>query len=134
MDSLFISFDLQSDAPIYVQLRNKIIEGIASKQLNPGDTLPSVRNLAKDLGVNMHTINKAYQLLKTDGFIQIHRQRGVVINPDGFPEVTTDFLEKVEEELRPLIAEAICRGMSQEDIRRLCDNLYHQVKEEGAEE
>lgn len=64
MDSLFISFDFQSDAPIYVQLRNKIIEGIASKQLNPGDPLPSVRNLAKDLGVNMHTINKAYQLLK----------------------------------------------------------------------
>ena len=102
MDSLFISFDFQSDAPIYVQLRNKIIEGIASKQLNPGDPLPSVRNLAKDLGVNMHTINKAYQLLKTDGFIQIHRQRGVGrrYNPDGFPEVTTDFLEKVEEELR----------------------------------
>lgn len=129
---LFISLDLQSESPIYLQLRNKIIEGIASKQLKPGDPLPSVRNLAKDLGVNMHTINKAYQLLKTDGFIQIHRQKGVVINPDGFPEVTADFVEKIKEELRPMLAEAICRGMTQEEVRRLCDNLYKEIAEGGA--
>lgn len=128
---MFISLDLQSDSPIYLQLRNKIIEGIASKQLQPGDPLPSVRNLAKDLGVNMHTINKSYQLLKADGFIQIHRQKGVVVNPDGFPEVTADFLEKIHEAIRPVIAEAICRGMSKEELLALCDQLYRDIVKGG---
>ena len=128
---MFISLDLQSDAPIYVQLRNKIIEGIASKELLPGDPLPSVRNLAKDLGVNMHTINKTYQLLKADGFIQIHRQKGVVINPDGFPEVTDVFVEKVKETFRPIIAEAICRGMSKEELLSHCEKIFQDILEGG---
>lgn len=128
---MIITLDFQSDTPIYIQLRNKIIEGIAAGQLKPGDPLPSVRALANDLGVNMHTINKAYQLLKQDGFIQIHRQRGVEVNPDGFPELTEEFMVYLEQSLRPLIGEAICRGMEEKGFAALCKSLFEHMAEGG---
>ncbi|MCU9613369.1 GntR family transcriptional regulator [Caldibacillus lycopersici] len=124
---MIISLDLQSESPLYIQLRNKIIEGIASKQLLPGEALPSVRTMAADLGVNMHTINKAYQLLKQDGFIHIHRQKGVVINPDSMPELNKEYLKNLTESLQPLISEAICRGMKVEEFLKISKELYHQL-------
>ncbi|ECV7489956.1 GntR family transcriptional regulator, partial [Salmonella enterica subsp. enterica serovar Muenchen] len=56
---MIIQLDLQSDVPIYTQLVHQIIEGIASGRLQPGEPLPSVRSLASDIGVNLHTVNKA---------------------------------------------------------------------------
>ncbi|KUO50121.1 MAG: GntR family transcriptional regulator [Desulfitibacter sp. BRH_c19] len=125
---MIIKIDLQSDTPIYTQLRNTIIEGIVSGDLKPGEPLPSVRNMASDLGVNMHTVNKAYNLLKQDGFIQIHRQKGVVINPDGMPEVTADYLENLRDTLRPIISEAMCRGMNEDDFKNLCNEIFEVLK------
>lgn len=128
---MLITLDLQSESPLYMQLRNKIIEGIATKQLKPGEPLPSVRMMAQDLGVNMHTINKAYQLLKQDGFIQIHRQKGVVINPDGMPPLTDEFIQMLDESLQPLISEAICRGMNEDEFLNKCKGFFTQYKKEG---
>lgn len=88
---MIIQLDMQSELPIYSQLVYQIIEGIASGELQLGEALPSVRNLAADIGVNLHTVNKAYTLLKQDGYIQVHRQKGVVVNPDGMPDLTDDF-------------------------------------------
>ena len=123
--------DLQSETPIYMQLKNKIIEGIASKQIQPGDPLPSVRNLAQDLGINMHTVNKAYQLLKQDGFIHIHRQKGVVVNPDGMPKVDASYVTLLKERLRPLISESICRGMDEKEIFIYCREIMDEIKKGG---
>ena len=83
---MYIELDFESETPIYEQLKNQIIIGIAKKQFQPGERLPSVRALASDIGINLHTVNKAYQQLKQDGFLLIHRQRGVVINPEGPPQ------------------------------------------------
>ncbi|MDR9852598.1 GntR family transcriptional regulator [Paenibacillus sp. VCA1] len=124
---MIIRLDMQSDFPIYTQLINQIIEGIASGSLQPGEDLPSVRNLAADIGVNLHTINKAYTLLKQEGYIQIHRQKGVVVNPDGMPPVTPEFVEKQAEQLRPLIAEAICRNMDKERLLEMVDSIYEDI-------
>ncbi|WAA11370.1 GntR family transcriptional regulator [Fervidibacillus albus] len=128
---MIMTLDFQSDFPIYKQIRNQIIEGIAKGLLKPGDPLPSVRMLAQDLSVNMHTINKAYQLLKQEGFIQIHRQRGVVINPDGFPKITDDYLAILQESLRPLIGESVCRGMKEEAFLDRCRKLFQQMEKGG---
>src|SRR5690625_1715639 len=65
---MFIQLDFESDLPIYEQLKNEIIIGIAKKQLLPGERLPSVRALASDIGINLHTVNKAYQQLKQEGY------------------------------------------------------------------
>lgn len=128
---MIIMLDLQSDIPIYMQLRHKIIEGIASKQLRPGDPLPSVRSLAQDLGINMHTVNKAYQLLKQDGYIHIHRQKGVIVNPDGMPGADDAFVSLLKERLRPLISEAICRGVREEEIMNYCQEIIKDIYKGG---
>ncbi len=130
---MIIELDLQSELPIYTQLVNQIIEGIASGQLQLGEPLPSVRSLASDVGVNLHTVNKAYTLLKQEGYIQVHRQRGVVVHPDGMPPVTESFSDKQHGELRPIIAEAICRGMDKAQILGIVEGLYNEItqKREG---
>lgn len=125
---MIINIDMQSELPIYSQLVYQIIEGVARGELKLGEALPSVRNLAADIGVNLHTVNKAYTLLKQEGYIQIHRQKGVVVNPDGMPPVTEDFLNKQRQDLRPIVAEALCRGMSKEALTAVLADLYEDIK------
>ena len=73
-----IQIDFNSDEAIYIQLRNQIILGIATSRIQEGDTLPSVRQLADNIGINMHTVNKAYTVLKQEGFIQLDRRRKAI--------------------------------------------------------
>ncbi|ANS76935.1 GntR family transcriptional regulator [Paenibacillus yonginensis] len=124
---MIIQLDMQSEVPIYIQLMNQIIEGIAASRLKPGEALPSVRHLAADIGVNLHTVNKAYTLLKQEGYIQIHRQKGVVVQPDGLPGLTPEFMAKQLEQLRPIIAESILRGMNLSGLLSQVQKLYEQI-------
>lgn len=123
---MFIRLDFEAEIPIYEQLKNEILVGIAKKQLLPGDRLPSVRSLASDIGVNMHTVNKAYQQLKQEGYLLIHRQKGVVVNPDP-PKLDDEYKKKLLTTLRPLIAETICRGMSEEEFIHFCKKIYAEL-------
>lgn len=125
---MLLHIDLQSESPLYTQLVHQIIEGIASNQLLPGEPLPSVRSLASDLGINLHTVNKAYQHLKQEGFVQIHRQRGAMINPDPIPPADDSYREKLESEIRPIIAESICRQLSETEFLEKCRNIFKQLK------
>jgi GntR family transcriptional regulator len=124
---MIIQLEMQSDVPIYTQLMNQIIEGIAGGELKPGEALPSVRNLAADIGVNLHTVNKAYTLLKQEGYIQIHRQKGVVVQPEGLPGLTPEFVVKQQEHLRPLVAESVLRGMRLNELLDHVRDLYEQI-------
>ncbi len=126
---LLLKLDLQSETPIYLQLRMQIIEGIATGELSPGEPLPSVRQLASDLGINLHTVNKAYTLLKQDGFILVHRQKGVVVNPDDGPKVTQEYIKGLKESIRPVIIEAFCRGMKAEEFNSICNDIFTEIKE-----
>ena len=54
-----IKIDFGSDEAIYIQLRNQIVFGIATSRIMEGESLPSVRQLADTIGINMHTVNKA---------------------------------------------------------------------------
>lgn len=64
-----IKIDFSSVEPLYLQVRNEIVMRIASRELKNGDTLPSVRKLANQVGINMHTVNKAYSLLRTEDLL-----------------------------------------------------------------
>ncbi|MBH8601255.1 GntR family transcriptional regulator [Thermoactinomyces sp. CICC 23799] len=119
-----IFLDFESDEPIYLQLKHQIIAGIAKKELKPGDRLPSVRAMAADIGINLHTVNKAYQQLKQEGFILIHRQKGVVVHPEGVPEADEAYRIKLEQSLSPLIAESVCRGIGEKEFQQLCSRLF----------
>ena len=78
---MLIQLDMASDIPIYVQLRNQIVMGIGRGELKMGEKLPTVRQLAQDAGVNTMTVNKAYQVLKAEGFIEIDRRHGATVRP-----------------------------------------------------
>lgn len=118
---MIIRIDFNSNEAFYMQLRNQIVVGIATSQLREGDSLPSVRQLADTIGINMHTVNKAYALLRQEGFIQLDRRRGAVIALD------IDKLEAMMEmkgNLRILLAKAWCNHITREEIHRLIDEIY----------
>ena len=73
---MIIELNMSSSTPIYVQLRNQIVKGIGKGELKTGEKLPTVRQLASDAGVNTMTVNKAYQILKNEGFIRTDRRLG----------------------------------------------------------
>ncbi|TCP31795.1 GntR family transcriptional regulator [Scopulibacillus darangshiensis] len=125
---MIIKMDFEADHPIYRQLVDAIKEGIATRQLEPNEALPSVRSFAADLGINMHTVNKAYQILKNDGFLLIHRQKGVVINPQ-LPGADQAFLDKCQNDLKTLVTEAVCREMDEAAFMKMCQSLFHDLKE-----
>jgi GntR family transcriptional regulator len=132
---MLIQLDLESETPIYTQLIHQIIEGIASGSLQPGDTLPSVRSLASDIGINLHTVNKAYTHLKQEGFIKIARQKGVIARASEMPVVTEEALIRLQSRLRPIVAEAICRGMSEQQLVSYLSGIYRDIhKTKGAVE
>ena len=112
-----------SDVPIYLQLRNQIVAGISDGRLAPGERLPTVRALAEELGVNVMTVNKAYQLLKQEGFLCTDRRNGARVREWPGEETGTLPPESVER-LRILAAEARARGMDRADFLALCGQLY----------
>ncbi|MBC1403337.1 GntR family transcriptional regulator [Listeria welshimeri] len=124
---MLLAIDLQSEEPIYTQICNQIIEGMAKRELLPGDKLPSVRSLGADIGINFHTVNKAYQILKQEGLIQIHRQKGVVIHPGGVAKADELFFKKLQTKLRPLIAESVVRDVSEEKWLEISKTIFDEM-------
>lgn len=118
---MFLKIDLTSDVPLYIQIKNAIIEGIARGKLKEGDSLPPIRQLAEDIGVNMHTINKAYNLLRDLGFITVNKKYGAVISIEGFNE---GFMENLKVELSPIIAEAFAKGIDRDTFIKLVEGIY----------
>ena len=118
---MIIEIDFNSGEALYLQLRNQIIMGIATAQFHEGDSLPSVRQLADTIGINMHTVNKAYTVLKQEGYVKVDRRRGAVIALD------TDRIQAMEEvrrELKVLLAKSSCKNISREEIHELIDEIY----------
>ena len=122
---MLIEIDFNSDEALYLQLRNQIIIGIATSQFQEGDTLPSVRQLADTIGINMHTVNKAYAILKQEGFIQLDRRRGAVIAIDM--DKARALLE-MREQLQVLLARGRCKNISKEEVHALVDEIYEEYR------
>ena len=120
---MILEVDFNSEAALYIQLRNQIIVGIATNRLKEGESLPSVRQLAESIGINMHTVNKAYTVLKQEGFVKVDRRRGAVIAIDA--DRISD-LEQMRESLRVILARASCRNISREEVHALIDEIYEE--------
>ena len=119
---MIIEIDFNSDEAIYVQLCNQIILGIATSQFREGEQLPSVRQLAETIGINMHTVNKAYSILRQEGFIKLDRRKGAVISVDVNK---LRVLEQMRRELSVVLARGICNGVNRQDAHQLVDELYN---------
>lgn len=119
---MIIKIDFNSDEAIYMQITNQIIMGIAKRQICDGDQLPSIRNMADGIGINMHTVNKAYTVLRQAGYVKLDRRRGAIVSVD------VDKIEAIEEirrELSVTLAKAGCMHISKEEIHELVDEIYN---------
>lgn len=129
---MIIELDMNSSTPIYVQLRNQIVMGIGRGELKLGESLPTVRQLAQDIGVNTMTVNKAYQILKIEGYIKIDRRHGAIVSDNIDMDIV--FREKLENELELLLAEAAINGMDKNDFLSMCNEIYSKIKVSGDSE
>lgn len=122
---MYVEIDFSSEEAIYIQLRNQIIFGIATSQLREGDNLPSVRELADNIGINMHTVNKAYTILKQDGYLKLDRRKGAVIAIDVNK---LKAIEELKENLRYILAEAICKNVTCIEIHEAVDQIFNEFE------
>lgn len=123
---MYIEIDFNSDEALYLQLRNQIIIGIATSQFQEGDTLPSVRQLADTIGINMHTVNKAYSVLKQEGFVKVDRRKGAVIAID-IDKIQA--MEDLKRDMQVLLAKSSCKRISREEVHALIDEIYEDYEE-----
>ncbi|TAH70384.1 MAG: GntR family transcriptional regulator [Anaerolineaceae bacterium] len=122
---MYVKIDFNSDEAIYIQLRNQIIYGIATSQIQEGDNLPSVRELAEYIGINMHTVNKAYTILKQEGYVKLDRRKGAVIAID-IDKIQA--IEDMKEELRVILAKAICKNISCQDVFEVVGEIFNEFE------
>ena len=120
---MIIEIDFNSEEALYLQLRNQIVLGIAAAKFQEGDALPSVRQLADDIGINMHTVNKAYTVLKQEGFVKVDRRKGAVIALDA-DKLTS--LREMDENLRVILAKGICKGVSKDEVYQMIEEIYEE--------
>lgn len=118
---MIVTIDFNSDEAFYIQLRNQIIFGIANADIREGDNLPSVRELAEDIGINMHTVNKAYTILKQEGYVKLDRRKGAVIAVD------CDKYKAMEEllfDMKVILAKAVCKNISCEEAHEMVEQIF----------
>lgn len=125
---MILRIDFDSEIPIYLQIKNQVIEGIAKGKIEDGEELPSVRGLAEDIGVNMHTVNKAYSLLKDDGYLKIDRRRGAFISLD-LKLSEEKFQGELDYNLSYYMAECYNRGIDKELLKEKIDIIFKQFEE-----
>ena len=128
---MFIRIDLQSDTPIYIQLRNQIIKGIATRKLKENESLPSVRQLAEDLGINLHTVNKAYNILKQEGFIKLNRRKGAIVNLKKEIKSDSNKLVNLQKILEPIVAEYYCKNVTKEEFIKIINKIWKDIENGG---
>src|SRR5579864_2315127 len=121
--TLLIIIEPDSEKPIYQQIRDQIVEGIARGELQQGSTLPSIRQLASDFGINLHTVNKAYELLEREGFLQLKRKTGAVI------QIKEKLAEDWEARLRTLLAEAYAQHVPREELLQRSQRILEEFPE-----
>ena len=123
---MYIEIDFNSEEAIYIQLRNQIIMGIATSEIREGESLPSVRQLAERVGINMHTVNKAYSVLKQEGYIQLDRRKGAVIAVD-IDKMRA--LEELKRDMLVLLAKSSCKRISRSEVHALIDEIYEDYEQ-----
>ena len=122
---MYVEIDFSSEEAIYIQLRNQIIYGIATSEIQEGDNLPSVRELAENIGINMHTVIKAYAILKQEGYLQLDRSRGAVIAIDINK---LQAIEDMKNNLRVVMAKAICKNISCKEAHEIVDQVFDEFE------
>lgn len=120
---MILNLDFNSDKPIYIQIREEIIKSIAKGDLEINESLPSVRALADEIGINLHTVSKAYNLLKDEGYINIDRRKGAIVNNLPIKKEESNF-NNIKEQIELLVAESYLKGIEEAEFINLCENYF----------
>ena len=128
---MVLHLDTGSEIPIYVQVRNQIVLGIGRGELSAGESLPTVRQLAEDIGINPMTVSKAYAALKAEGYLEIDRRHGAKVSRKAV--FSGAFHKKLEGELELLIAESKAHGMERDSFLTLCADLFSRMSSPAQE-
>ncbi|MGN0505861.1 MAG: GntR family transcriptional regulator [Lachnospiraceae bacterium] len=132
---MLLALDFSLDTPIYQQIRNQIVLGIAEGRLLPGEKLPPIRLLAEETGVNVMTVNKAYQLLKQEGYLMTDRRNGAVISPNLKELPSSSFSEEKDstsyQTLKLLLSELYVGGVPREELLAACNEIYDELSKKG---
>lgn len=121
---MLLELDFSSDIPIYMQIRNSIVVGIAGGELRAGEKLPTIRGLADEAGVNMMTVNKAYSLLKQEGYIITDRRNGAYVNPSiNAPQAQKE--EQIKK-LKLVISEMKLNGVTEDEFLSICREIFQE--------
>ncbi|MBL1228864.1 GntR family transcriptional regulator [Enterococcus sp. BWB1-3] len=123
---MLMEIDMKSAIPIYQQIRNQIILGIASGKLGANESLPSVRQMADEIGINMMTVSKAYNTLKLEGYIITDRRNGTKVAE--FPPATEEFIEEFNQALELTLAKAAIHQLNDEDIHAIVTQILQNFK------
>ncbi|MBE5952361.1 MAG: GntR family transcriptional regulator [Lachnospiraceae bacterium] len=123
---MLLKLDFSLDIPIYMQIRNQIVLGIANGDLKPGEKLPPIRTLASETGINTMTVNKAYQVLKQEGYLITDRRSGAMVNPNRTIGQLPSL--KTHPELRLLLSEFYTNGINKEELLKACEAIYNELE------
>ena len=123
---MYISIDFNSGEALYVQLCNQIIRAIVKSELREGENLPSVREMADTVGINMHTVNKAYGILSQEGYLTVDQRRGAVVAVD-MDKVKA--MVELADTLDLVLARAICKQVTREEVHELVDRIYKEYED-----
>ncbi len=124
---MILNLDFNSDKPIYIQIREQVIKSIVNGELEIYESLPSVRSLADEIGINLHTVSKAYNLLKDEGYISIDRRKGAVINNLPIDKDINNF-SQIKDQIELLVAESYLKGIDKSEFIDLCENYFEKYE------
>jgi len=117
---MLLHLDFNSEVPIYRQIRDQVVLGVAEGRLTAGEHLPTIRALADECGINMMTVSKAYQLLKQEGHIITDRRNGAVICSQRRGKPARETVEG----LRLRLSELRLAGLDREAVLDMCARIY----------
>ncbi|MFN3691523.1 MAG: GntR family transcriptional regulator [Fervidobacterium sp.] len=116
---MWFSIDFHSHKPVYIQIKENIKEIVLNGLLNPGDFIPSIRTLAKDLGVNLNTVARAYRELEQEGVIKVERGEGYTVVGVNKDEIKNAILE----EFRMILLKLKKTGVTKQQIITIINSV-----------
>ena len=123
--------DMRSRTPIYEQIIDSITELVVKGVLIPGERLPSVRDMAKEMTLNPNTVQKAYQELERQGIISTLRGKGTFISEDIHANNKILKRSQLMEELKKLVVEAIYLDLSKDELIDYIKDIYDDIVIKG---
>ncbi len=124
---LQMKIDTSSQLQIYKQVVNQIIELIAKGQIQYNDSLPSVRNMAKDIGINIHTVSKSYHELEKKGIIKMENRVKAKVIASSNHVVEESQLHNFELSVKNIIMEAYVMGFNKKKISQSITKILDEL-------